>query len=316
MQYLLFRFQYRTSMSKAIIPQCLSMVAPMTLIDKLHSSRRPESIAQQPHQPRQDGTRWKLHRRASRNDLGFVRSKVSKSTKTYASQMLQIVATSPPSRVIQQPIRKSRSKDRRKTMKCVTLNSYISVFNLTIMTLTNPIQERNRQTETLIRKKNQSIVRRTTLHDRMGILIGGSHVDNVRQSSPSINHKDVALALNGDRFPPNLQEKLQRSNVSIDLFDYHESSGTFIFGVHILHGMARWGHLLRARPSTPSQPSSQYKVLPFAVDLPRAEFSSLHITPNNNVIATTYGSGKIQFVITLLFRIVLTVEQVTNARKF
>src|SRR5215469_6724058 len=111
----------------------------------------------------------------------------------------------------------------------------------------------------------------------MGIPIGGSHVDNGRQSSPSIHHKGVALALNGNRFPTNLQEKLLRGNVSIDLFDYHESSGTFILGIHIPHSTAWWGYLMSARPRTPSQPSKpwpQYEVSPLVVDLPKTEFSS------------------------------------------
>jgi hypothetical protein len=132
----------------------------------------------------------------------------------------------------------------------------------------------------------------------MGISIGGNHVDNVRECSPPIHHKGIALALNGNKFPSNLQEKLLRGNVSIDLFDYHESSGTFILGIHILHSMTSWGYLASARLRTPSRSSNplpQYEVSPLVVDLPRTEFSSLQITPNSNIITTTYGGGKVQF---------------------
>jgi hypothetical protein len=137
----------------------------------------------------------------------------------------------------------------------------------------------------------------------MGISIGGSHVDNIRECSPPIHHKGIALALNGNKFPSNLQEKLCRSNASIDLFDYHESSGTFILGIHIPHSMTSWGYLASARLRTHSRSSNslpQYEVSPLVVDLPKTEFSSLQITPNSNIITTTYGGGKVQFVMTLI----------------
>lgn len=152
----------------------------------------------------------------------------------------------------------------------------------------------------------------------MGIPIGGSHIDNIRQCNPSTHHNRVALALHGNRFPPNLQEQLLGGNVSIDLFDYHEPSDTFVLGIHIPFSNSDWrGYLVSARPRTPSVPSNtspQYQVSSLVVDLPRVEFSSLQITPNNNIIATTYGGSKVQFVVAL--RISLTAEQVIYDRKF
>ena len=67
-----------------------------------------------------DVARWGLHRRTSRNDLGFVSIENSGVHETYMSQMLRTVATSRPSRVTLPPTRKSRWRNGRKRMKYVT----------------------------------------------------------------------------------------------------------------------------------------------------------------------------------------------------
>ena len=137
----------------------------------------------------------------------------------------------------------------------------------------------------------------------MDIPTGGSHVDNIRQFTPSIHHKSVALALSGTTFPPNLQDQLLVDNVSLHLFDYHESSGTFVFGIHLPYTTVLEGFLASARPRSPSQPSNPslpYEVSPLVIDLPRTGFSSLQITPNSNIIATTYGSGRVPLVATVI----------------
>jgi hypothetical protein len=140
----------------------------------------------------------------------------------------------------------------------------------------------------------------------MGIPIGGSHVDNVRQYNLSTYHKDITLAFDGKRFPPNLQAKLELSKMSLDFFDYHESSGTFVLGIHVPHNEA-WRGVVVATQFQKYPRSLGYDVVPVVVDLPRIEISSLQITPNNNIITTTYGGGRYNSLL-LSFRADLRTE--------